>query len=273
MPIWHWQDCDRELRAVTSKFGIEHAELHTAWMLRPYLEQRKIKNFDSLNLESRRFEVARYRRAELLRLQKTPGTAKAYRQTRKNYKKTEAYVHLTYAERQQCISDVARCVSEWGFARVFAECIDKVHFDPGRTASTVDEQALEQVVSRFERFLQLVGTAGGRQNFGLLIHDNNETVARKHTELMKQFHKTGTLWTKLKHIIETPLFVDSELTRMVQIADLCSYAMRRYLENKETELFHLIFDRADRKDGFVVGVRHFSNPKCACLICRAHRKH
>ena len=271
VPIWHWQDCDREIRGVTRRFGIEHAELHTAWMLRPYLAQRKIRNFESLNFESRRSEVDRYRRAELLRLQKKPGRAKTYRQMKKNYKKTEAYVHLTYAERQQCISDIARCVSGWGFARVFAECIDKVHFDPGRATATVDEQAFEQVVSRFERFLQLVGTAGGRQNFSLLIHDNNETVARKHTELMKRFHKAGTLWTRLENIIETPLFVDSELTRMVQIADLCAYAMRRYLENQETELFHLIFERADRKDGLAVGVRHFTSSKCTCLICGAPR--
>ena len=273
MPIWHWKDCDRELLVVTRKFGIEHAELHTAWMLRPYLEQRTIKNFDSLDFASRRFEVDQYRRAELLRLQKTHRTAKAYRQTRKNYKKTEAYVHLTYAERQQCISNVASCVSGWGFARVFAECIDKVHFDPVRAPAAVDEQAFEQVVSRFERFLQLVRTAGGRKSFGLLIHDNNETVARKHTELMKQFHNAGTLWTRLENIIETPLFVDSELTRMVQIADLCAYAMRRYLENQEIELFHLIFERADRKDGLAVGVRHFTSSKCTCLICGAHRKH
>ena len=139
-----------------------------------------------------------------------------------------------------------------------------------RATATVDEQAFEQVVSRFERFLQLVGTSGDRQNFGLLIHDNNETVARKHTELMKRFHKAGTLWTRLNNIIETPLFVDSELTRMVQIADLCAYAMRRYLENQETELFNLIFERADRKDGLVVGVRHFTGSKCTCLICGTH---
>ena len=273
VPIWHWQDCDREIRRVTKRFEIEHAELHTAWMLRPYLEQRKIKNFDSLSYGSRRSEVNRYRRAELLRLQKTPEEAKTYRQTKKNYKKTEAYVHLTYAERQQCISDVAGCVSGWGFARVFAECIDKIYFDPSRATAPVDEQAFEQVVSRFERFLQLVETSGGRQNFGLLIHDNNETVARKHTELMKRFHEAGTLWTRLDNIIETPLFVDSELTRMVQIADLCAYAMRRYLENQETELFNRIFERADRRDGLAVGVRHFTSSKCTCLICGTHSYH
>jgi len=86
-----------------------------------------------------------------------------------------------------------------------------------------------------------------------LIHDNNETVAKKHTVLMKKFHASGTLWTNLKNIIETPLFVDSQLTGMVQIADLCAYALRRYLENNETELFDLVFQRADRKGVMVVG--------------------
>ena len=71
--------------------------------------------------------------------------------------------------------------------------------------------------------------------------------------------------------IETPLFVDSKLTRMVQIADLCAYALRRYLENGETGLFQPIFARADRIGDTAVGVRHFSPLACDCAICRAHQ--
>ncbi len=88
---------------------------------------------------------------------------------------------------------------------------------------------------------------------------------------MKSFHKGGTLWTKVQNIIETPLFVDSELTSMVQLADVCAYSLRRYLEKKETHLFNEVFKIADKKDGKVVGVRHFSAPSCACLICSAHK--
>lgn len=272
IPIWHWHDCARELRQITDKFKISQQEVHTAWMLRPYLEQKRIKNFDSMDFSARRFQVNQYRNSELIRLQNTTGSRKRYRQTRKNYKKTEAYVHLTRHERRECISKIARCVSKWGFARVFAECIDKIYFDPDRAAATVDEQAFEQVVSRFELYLKSIKPMGTHKNFGILIHDNNETVARKHTELMNRFLRTGTLWTRIEHIIETPLFVDSQLTRMVQIADLCSYALRRYLENQETELFNLIFQRADRKDGFAVGVRHFTSSTCECEICKTHRK-
>ena len=57
---------------------------------------------------------------------------------------------------------------------------------------------------------------------------NNETVAKRHTDIMKKFLQTGTLWTQINHVIETPMFVDSQLTGMVQLADLCAYSIRRY---------------------------------------------
>jgi hypothetical protein len=166
---------------------------------------------------------------------------------------------------------MAGCISRWGFARLFAECIDKVHFDPARCQKPADEQAFEQVVSRFELFLRNVGTPQAKA-YGLLIHDNNPTVAKRHTDLMKKFHVGGTFWTGVDSIIETPLFVDSQLTSMVQVADVCAYALRRYLENGETVLFDLIFQRADRKDDVVVGARHFTNAACTCAICTAHRR-
>ena len=172
----------------------------------------------------RRSEVRRKRIEELLRLQKV--NRKGYKQTKKNFQKTEAYVHLTLDERRQVLTEIAGLISGWGVVRLFAECIDKVHFDPVLAGTSIHEQAFEQVVSRFERYLQNLQTG-----YGLLIHDNNETVAHRHTELMKSFLRRGTLWTQIEHVIETPMFVDSQLTSMVQLADLCAYALRRYLEN------------------------------------------
>jgi len=43
----------------------------------------------------------------------------------------------------------------WGFARLFSECIDKDYFNPTITSQTPDEQAFEQVVSRYEQYLQI----------------------------------------------------------------------------------------------------------------------
>lgn len=88
--------------------------------------------------------------------------------------------------------------------------------------------------------------------------------------MMREFHRNVTLFTDIKHIIETPLFVDSHLTSMIQIADLCSFALRRYLEKNEEKLFDLVYDRADRYQNKKVGVRHFTTDSCACKICLEH---
>jgi hypothetical protein len=205
----------------------------------------------------------------LYRLQRT-NNKKHYLQTKKTYAQTKDFVHLTYDERRNFVREIARHISQWGYTRLFAECIDKVYFDPIKAGKTIDEQCFEQIVSRFEYYLKAI-EASDPNCCGLLIHDNNQTVARKHTILMRKYHKIGTMWTRVTKIIETPLFVDSQLTSMVQIADLCAYAIRRYLENGEEELFNLVFMRADRRDGAIVGVRHFTKPGCGCKICAQHR--
>ena len=87
--------------------------------------------------------------------------------------------------------------------------------------------------------------------------------------MMRSFFQEGTRHLKnIDNVIETPLFVDSNLTSMVQIADLCAYALRRYIENGERNLFDRIFKRADRKNNRLVGIRHFTDPNCACLLCK-----
>jgi len=236
-------------------------------MLRQYREQESISDFEVLDYGERRTRVRALRTAELYRLQRA-GNPKLYHKTKKVYNHTDAYIHLTQDERKAFIKEVAQRVGGWGFARLFAECIDKVYFS---RSWPIDEQAFEELVSRFEHYLQNLDKASEATVSGLLIHDNNQTIAKKHTQIMKRFHQRGTLWTKITQIIETPLFVDSQLTSMVQISDLCGYALRRYLENQEEELFDLIFPRADRRFDLVVGVRHYADRGCSCKICDARK--
>lgn len=272
IPIWGWKSCEADVNKIKSKFGLLDAEIHTGWIIRSYIEQGKITDFERLSTPQRKAEIEKYRKTELLKLQKSPKTRKAYIQTKKNFQQTEAYSHLTLAERKAFIFEIAKTIGNWGYARLFAECIDKVHFSPSKNSKTIDEQAFEQIVSRFEQYLKILDSSTAPiKNYGLLIHDNNPTVAKRHTDMMKHFHSKGTVWTHLSNIIETPLFVDSQLTSMIQIADVCAYAIRRYLENGEEMLFDEIFRRADTKKGIVVGVRHFTHSSCKCKICQAHR--
>jgi hypothetical protein len=271
IPIDKWKQCDIQISNIKKKFNLENAEIHTGWILRKYLEQSKIPNFEKLSYSDRKYEVEKQRHTTLLNLQKT-NKANLYKQTKKNYIKTNPYIHLTYDERMNFIREIASTISSWTFARLFAECIDKIFFNPSATPVSIDEQALEQIITRFEYFLKNLDKSTHGKTFGLLIHDNNDTVARKHTLLMKKFHNHGTFWVDIDHLIETPLFVNSELTGMIQLSDVCCYALRRYLENNESDLFEKIFDRGDRKNGACVGIRHFSSTACSCIICKSHKK-
>ncbi|MFM9968022.1 MAG: DUF3800 domain-containing protein, partial [Burkholderiales bacterium] len=132
IPVWRWKNAEREIASVLAPYNLENEEFHTAWLLRAYLEQTRIPNFASMSYDARRSACMRERTANLLALQKS-NKQKLYKQFKKNYRHTEAYIHLTYEERKAAAKAVARTIAGWGFARLFAECIDKVHFDPQRT--------------------------------------------------------------------------------------------------------------------------------------------
>jgi hypothetical protein len=269
IPVNYWKGHDQDISVIKNRYNLGTAEIHAGWLLRPYLEQRRIPNFERLNYVDRKTEVTRLRNEELLRLQRVHDSDR-YHKTKKNFRQTDSYIHLTYDQRGSFVSEVATKIGQWGFARLFAECVDKLHFDRNRAGMTIEEQCFDQLVSRFHRYLDSIGH-DDENCCGLLIHDNNEAVERRHTQMMRRFYERGTTWTDIHKIIETPLFVDSQLTSMVQVADLCAYALRTYLENRNANLFTLIFPRADRRNGLAVGVRHFTRADCNCQICSEHR--
>lgn len=274
IPIWKWKYCEKRINTIKKKYKLEGAEIHTSWILRPYAEQSTIEGFESKKYSERRTAIEKYRSKRIYELQRE-GNTKKLQKRKKYYRATKEYIHLNRDERKKFIKSVAEEIGSWGFARLFGESIDKVFFNPEIGLQSIDEQAFEQVVSRFEHYLRIVSSSEkpkGENFFGLLIHDNNQTIAQKHTNLMKEFHENGTLWTKVKCIIETPLFVDSSLTSMIQLSDLCAYSIRRYLENDEEELFKHIYPRFDRKHENIVGIRHFTENSCNCLICEEHSK-
>jgi hypothetical protein len=104
-----------------------------------------ITNFNLLDYSQRRSEVGRLRVARLLNLQRT-GSSR-YQIEKKFFSKTTDYIHLSRDERINCVKEIANCIGNWGYARLFAECIDKTYFDPLRAPATIDVQAFEQVVS------------------------------------------------------------------------------------------------------------------------------
>ncbi len=262
-----WKTIETEISSLKAAYGLQGQEIHTAWMARRFTEQERIPDFDLLPCEGRRREVEQRRMQHLLRLAAS-GTRKQLDAAKKNYRKTAGYVHLTRDERLELIRQLADTVAGWQDSRLFAEVIDKqvVYAQPNLRLPPF-EFAFTELIQRYEYFLRHRGHFLGQELLGFIVQDNNETVARRLTEMMIRFHREGTRWTDIDHIFETPLFVNSELTSMVQMADLCGYAIRRYYENGEADLFERIYQRFDRTPQGVVGIRHFTAPGCSCRVC------
>ncbi len=264
-----WADKDREITAIKNKFGLNGAEIHTAWIARKYVEQVKIDDFATLGWDSRRAEV-RKKRIEHLTKITLSGDKKKAKELEKDYTKTNPYVHLTYDERCSLLSEVLDAVSSWDDARIFFHSIRKEHYDTDLShAGGIYEDSFRQLVSRFQMFLLNKGKFERNTLYGILISDNNETMNKRLTKLMMQYHASGTHWREIPNIVETPLFVDSSLTGMIQIADAIAYAIRRFFDCGEANFFDKILPRVDSVRGAIVGGRHHT-PKesCQCKICK-----
>jgi len=261
IPASAWKKKDVEISAAKRKYDLENVEVHTGWMLRHYPEQKHIQDFEAMDRSSRKKTVMGIRAMNLGR----PRPNNKQKELLKNYRKTLPYVHLTYDERKEFVKSLMSLVGDWEDCRLFGEAHDK----KCSSGDKAFEMAFEQIVTRFNRYLsQAAGT------MGLIVQDHNETICRKLTAKMRDFHQRGTLWAKIDNIVETPLFVDSQLTSMVQIADLCAYATRRFFEKGEAELFDLIYERFDRHKRKLVGLRHYTGiQNCLCRVCRDHGRY
>ncbi len=260
-----WKNRDAEITGIKRRYQLEGSEIHTAWLARRYQEQEVIPAFQDLTYYERRTAVQTERNTRLARRTAIRGRNQVST-LRKNFAKTDAYIHLTHTERHSLLSELADAVNGWNDCFLFVEATDKTAFARVPPRSPPFEEGFTQVVSRFHRCLE------AEQQTGLLVQDNNPTVSRRLTDLMRRFHEEGTRWTSLPRIVETPLFVDSQLTSLVQMSDLCAYATRRYLENSERTLFDKISSRFYRVGDRMVGARHYVGPsrRCSCEFCRQH---
>ncbi len=267
IPAGSWKEKDRRIRDIKIRRGLGDREIHTAWMARRYPEQERILNFGALSDPERREAVASERKIDLAKA--ALGGQQGVKSLARNYSKTKEYVHLTYSERMGLLRAVADEVGGWNDCRMFGDAQKKsAHIgDPER----MRDFAFEQVVTRFNMFLD--GQPGGPGALGMIVHDQNETASGRLTERMRNFHREGTAFSEIPHIVETPLFVDSKLTSMVQVADLIAYSLRRFLEKDEQDLFNRVYPRFERVKGALVGLRHYTGPNaCDCRVCIDHQR-
>ena len=114
--------------------------------------------------------------------------------------------------------------------------------------------AFEDLCQRFDTFLGRQRTAGDRDR-GLVILDKTtrETSLQK---LSREFRKVGTRWGSLKNIADTPFFVDSKASRLIQIADHVAYSVFRRYNSGDAQYFDITANRFHEVDGVIHGLCH-----------------
>ncbi len=149
----------------------------------------------------------------------------------------------------------------------FACAVHKASF-PGADPM---ELAFEELCSRFDLQLKRRYASGDKQR-GLIILDksSHETSLQK---LAKDFRLLGTRWGVLRNLAEIPLFVDSQASRAVQLADHVAYAVFRRYHAGDTSYLDLILHKFDAVDGRLHGLVHkqATNQNCMCPACMSRR--
>ncbi len=152
-------------------------------------------------------------------------------------------------------------------ARAFACAIHK----PSYPNTDLMELAFEDLCSRFDLYLRQLRTQGDRQR-GLVILDESahETSLQR---MARDFRTLGTQWGVIRNLAETPLFVDSRASRVVQLADHVAYATFRRYNASDAQYFDVISSKFHAVDGVVHGLAHkqTTNPSCMCIACFSRR--
>jgi hypothetical protein len=274
-----WFALNKRIEGLKRRFAFsdDGFELHVKQFAVTIREQDTITDFENMSWTDRRSRVLAIRQQKLDA--ETASTRRAER--RKQYRLTDPFIHLSRRERSSLLENALDLVGAHDGIRLFGEAILKAH------PAIVDgqdpvHQAFEQVVSRFDAFLQRrhrwkqERSARPSIDNGLLILDEDYVRESGIHNQFRGIRQGGHPWGTLYHVIDAPFFASSALLCGLQLVDVCCYAVRRYLDKSavvgshEERNFLRIFHRFDRDNvGKLHGLRHYVPAgTCSCLICR-----
>jgi hypothetical protein len=115
--------------------------------------------------------------------------------------------------------------------RVFAVVIDKRFLRAFTTEEILHRKAYELLIERVEWFMKKEHS----RHRAMMVVDNtsrqmNRSLAMKHSYFQREGTSSGS---RIGHIIELPMFVESNLSNGVQLADLCAYNVYRAFKTRD----------------------------------------
>lgn len=117
-----------------------------------------------------------------------------------------------------------------------------------------------------------IASVGGEKQRGLMIFDQSRHEKTVQA-LLTQYRTTGASFGKIRRLAEVPLFTDSKITRMLQLADFVAYAIYKRYESGFAQFFDTILPRFYESGGKIHGLVHLNvnHRTCLCQSCFSRR--
>lgn len=134
------------------------------------------------------------------------------------------------------------------------------------------EVCFEQLCTRFNRYLNRLNMAAGSSGIkhkGLLVYDDSRYEGTLQA-IALDYRVNGTKWGALRNLAEIPLFANSKASRLIQLADLVSYALWQRYERNEDQYFKSFVSAFDYHGSVYHGLYHqksYPRRECLCPAC------
>jgi hypothetical protein len=136
------------------------------------------------------------------------------------------------------------------------------------------QRTCEEMAGHFDKYLEnfeIEKPHHGKQR-GLMIFDQSKHEKTVQA-LMSQYRTTGASFGRIKRLAEVPLFTDSKITRMLQLADFVAYALFRSYEKSDNQFLNRLLKRFHQRAGKLHGLFHLTSKhdECYCPACLSRR--
>lgn len=137
-----------------------------------------------------------------------------------------------------------------------------------------ERYAYEVLLNKFDVMLKRCRVQRGLPNRGLVIHDRRVVAERDIQQWTSEWRVAAGNIGQLRNLADVPLFADSRASRLLQVADLISYALfRRYSPDAlDRRYIDRIWARFDSEKGVVYGCVHYTpsygRGSCDCAACQ-----
>jgi len=182
----------------------------------------------------------------------------------------EPWNSMPRPDRNALMKDVYRLIGGDARLTLFGIAMQK----PDYPAVSPIQRTCEEIAGRFDAHLTTLEVADEKREKqrGLMIFDQSRHEKTVQA-LMTQYRTTGASFGKVRHLAEVPLFTDSKITRMLQIADFIAYAIYRRYESSDAQFMDMIMPRLGESGGKLHGLVHLNtrHRECFCPACLSRR--